>query len=193
MISKSLGILIRIFLKKSKEFSTEIFTWESSKTTFLLNNNCKKIYVAVCLPNGTIAVACCDGTIRLFTDHEKLMASASEQEEFEQELSKFAIPIKSDEVMSQIDRSKLPGVEALTQAGAKDGQTLMVNTGSEIEVHQWSAADKKWVKIGVAVGSSTGAGGSGTRQKSSYLGKVNSFLLQMEQNIELIFHNTFTL
>jgi len=100
------------------------------------------------------------------------MASASEQEEYERELSQFAIPVKSDEVMSQIDRTKLPGVEALSQSGVKDGQTLMVNTGSEVEVHQWSGADKKWVKIGVAVGSSTGAGGSGSRHKTSYLGKV---------------------
>ncbi len=119
-----------------------------------------------------MAVACSDGTIRLFTQHEKLMASASEQEEYERELSQFAIPVKSDEVMSQIDRTKLPGVEALSQTGVKDGQTLMVNTGSEVEVHQWSGADKKWVKIGVAVGSSTGAGGSGSRHKTSYLGKV---------------------
>lgn len=101
------------------------------------------------------------------------MANASEQEEYERELSQFAIPVKSDEVMSQIDTSKLPGPEALTVPGLKDGQTIMVQKGSEIEVHQWSGADKKWVSIGVAVGSATGAGGTGSRQKTSYLGEVS--------------------
>jgi len=123
------------------------------------------LWYTVCLSNETIAVACSDGSIRLFTHHEKLMANASEQEEYERELSQFAIPVKSDEVMSQIDTSKLPGPEALTVPGLKDRQTIMVQKGSEIEVHQWRGADKKWVSIGVAVGSATGAGGTGSRQK----------------------------
>jgi phospholipase A-2-activating protein len=124
----------------------------------------------VCLPNETIAVACSDGSIRLFTNHEKLMANENEQAEYEQELSRFAIPIKSDETMSQIDPSKLPGPEALTQMGHKDGQTLMIKSCNEVEVYQWSGSDNKWIKIGVAVGTSTG-----TSQKTSYLGKVIIF------------------
>lgn len=144
---------------------------------------CQTLWYTVCLPNGTIAVGCSDGSIRLFTNHEKLMASTSEQEEYERELSQFAIPVKSDETMSQIDRNKLPGLEALTQQGSKDGQTLMVNTGNEVEVHQWSGADKKWVKIGVAVGSSSGAGGSsGTRQKTSYLGKEYDYVFSIDMD-----------
>ena len=64
-------------------------------------------------------------------------------------------------------------IEALTIHGQKDGQTLMINNGSEVEVYQWDKAETKWIKIGVAVGSSDGGGGSsGTRQKTSYLGKV---------------------
>ena len=133
------------------------------------------------MPNETIAVTCSDGTIRIFTHHEKLMASASEQEEYERELSQFAIPIKSDEIMSQIDRTKLPGIEALTQPGSKDGQTLMCNNSNgEVEVHQWSGADKKWVKIGVAVGSSSGSGGK--RQKTSYLGKEYDFVFDIDMD-----------
>ncbi len=98
------------------------------------------------------------------------MANENEQAEYEQELSRFAIPIKSDETMSQIDPSKLPGPEALTQMGHKDGQTLMIKSCNEVEVYQWSGSDNKWIKIGVAVGTSTG-----TSQKTSYLGKVIIF------------------
>ena len=49
----------------------------------------------------------------------------------------------------------------------------MISNENEIEVYQWSKADDRWIKIGVAVGSSSAGGGAaGSRQKSSYLGKV---------------------
>lgn len=119
---------------------------------------CQTLWHAICLPNEIIAVACSDGSIRLFTHHEKLMADKSEQAEYEKELSQFVISVKSDETISQIDRNKLPGPEALSQSGHKDGQTLMVQRNNEIEVYQWNIADFKWIKIGVAVGSSTESG-----------------------------------
>ena len=134
---------------------------------------CQTLWYAICLPNGNLAVACSDGSIRLFTQNESLMASKSEIEEYERELGQFTIPLKANEAMSQIKRTELPGVEALTIHGKRDGQTLMINNGTEVEVHQWDGAENKWVKIGVAVGSSDGGGGSeGSRQKTTYLGKV---------------------
>ena len=138
---------------------------------------CQTLWYTICLPNKTIVVACSDGSIRLFTQNESLMANKSEQEEYEQELAGFAIPLKADEAMSQIDRNKLEDSSALAIPGSKDGQTLLINNENQIEVYQWSGADKKWVKIGVAVGSSSGAGGSAARQKTSYLGKVNHNLV----------------
>lgn len=99
------------------------------------------------------------------------MADKYEQAEYEKELSQFVIPVKSDEIMSQIDCNKLPGPEALAHSGQKDGQTLMIQKNNEIEVYQWNIADSKWIKIGVAVGSSSGSGE--VRQKTSYLGQVN--------------------
>ena len=47
------------------------------------------------------------------------MANKSEQEEYETELSQFAIPLKTNEAMSQIDRTQLPSVEALAIPGSK--------------------------------------------------------------------------
>ena len=138
---------------------------------------CQTLWYTICLPNGNLVVACSDGTIRLFTQNEKQMANSSEIEEYERELGQFAIPLKANEAMSQIKRTELPGVEALTLPGRRDGQTLMINNGVEVEVHQWDGAESKWVKIGVAVGSSDGAGGSaGSRQKTTYLGKVSKIM-----------------
>jgi phospholipase A-2-activating protein len=125
-------------------------------------------------------VACSDGSIRLFTQNEKLMANKSEIEEYQTELSRFTIPLKANEAMSQIKRAELPGIEALTLPGQKDGQTLMINNGAEVEVHQWDGAESKWIKIGVAVGSSDGSGGAGSGKKVSYLGKEYDYVFDIE-------------
>jgi phospholipase A-2-activating protein len=87
---------------------------------------CQTLWYTVCLPNGNIAVACSDGSIRLFTQKENLMATKSEQEEYETELSKFAIPLKSNAAMSQIDRTQLPSIEALAIPGKK-GKLVKIN------------------------------------------------------------------
>ena len=65
----------------------------------------------ICLPNGNLVVACSDGSIRLFTQNEKLVANKSELDEYERELGQFTIPLKANEAMSQINRTQLPGVE----------------------------------------------------------------------------------
>lgn len=142
-----------------------------------LNNNVEQsialpsqsLWYTLGLVNGNVAVACSDGSIRLFTQNEKLFASKTEQDEYERELGQFAIPVKSNQEIAQLDRSKLPGIEALSIPGKKDAQTLMINNENEIEVYQWDMAESRWVKIGVAVGSSDGAG---TGSKITYLGKV---------------------
>jgi phospholipase A-2-activating protein len=149
---------------------------------------CQTLWYTVCLPtNENIAVACSDGSIRLFTQKENLIATKQEQEEYETELSQFAIPLKTNEALSQIDKKQLPTSEALSQPGYKDGQTLMIKNEdkNEIEVYQWSKSDDKWIKIGVAVGSSSAAGGGvGSRHKASYLGKEYDYVFDIQLDDE---------
>ena len=140
----------------------------------------QSIWSCLCLNNGNIAVACSDGSIRLFTQDERQMATKQEMEEFERELAQFAIPLKSNQTLSQLNRTELPGVEALGVPGKRDGQTLMINNGTEIEVHQWDSSEVRWVKIGVAVGSSEGAGGGASGAKTSYLGKDYDYVFDIE-------------
>ena len=106
------------------------------------------------------------------------MASKSEQEEYERELAQFAIPLKTNQAMAQINRTELPGIEALANPGRHDGQTLMINNENEAEVYQWDETDSRWVKIGVAVGSSDAAGGQ--TKKTVYLGKEYDYVFDIE-------------
>ena len=151
---------------------------------------CQTLWYALGLPDGRIGVACSDGSIRLFTQSEAAAASAGEQAEYERELSQCVLPTKvsggsesSASSQQQVDRLKLPGEEALGVAGERDGQTLMVNNGKEIDVYQWSGAEAKWVMIGTMVGSSDSAGSagaSGSSKKTSYLGQEYDYVFDIE-------------
>jgi phospholipase A-2-activating protein len=112
---------------------------------------CQSLWSCICLQNTDIVIACNDGTIRLFTTDETRMASKPECDEYEQELSKFAIPTNTDENMAKINRNDLPGIEALSLPGKTDGQLIMINNANEAEVFSWNQAESRWVKIGVAV------------------------------------------
>ena len=103
-----------------------------------------------------------------------------EVESYEKELASFAISIKTDEKLAEIKLNDLPGMEALERPGRKDGQSIVVNNNNEAEVYQWEASEMRWVKIGVAVGSSQTGGGGGSRQKTSYCGKEYDYVFDIE-------------
>ena len=67
---------------------------------------------------------------------------------FDDAVAATAIP--SNQV-GDVDKSKLPGLDALNEPGKKDGEVKMVRAGNAAEVHQWSAAEQQWVKIGEVV------------------------------------------
>ena len=46
-------------------------------------------------------------------------------------------------------------------SGKKDGAVQMVKVGTNVEAHQWSAAEQRWTKVGDVVGSSGGSSGGG--------------------------------
>lgn len=109
------------------------------------------------------------------------MSNKGELESYEKELASFAISTKTDEKLSEIKLNDLPGIEALDRPGRKDGQSIVVNNNNEAEVYTWEASEMRWVKIGVAVGSSgSGGGGGGARQKTSYLGKEYDYVFDIE-------------
>lgn len=61
---------------------------------------------------------------------------------------------------------------ALCEPGHSDGQRKLVRDGTNVFCYSWSAADKKWVKIGDVVGASGGT--QATSGKQLYNGKVES-------------------
>lgn len=104
------------------------------------------------LPNGDIVTACTDKIARVFTRAAERTADSSELEEFN---SYVEMAAKSN--MQQLDTSGLPGEEALTQPGEKDGQVKIINHSSKgATVFSWEAASQSWKEIGQALGRKEG-------------------------------------
>lgn len=73
-----------------------------------------------------------------------------------------------------MDKSKLPGVEALSRPGKKDQEVIMVRNGNAVEAHQWSRSSQSWAKLGEVVD----AVGSGRKQL--YQGREYDYVFDVD-------------
>lgn len=84
-------------------------------------------------------------------------------------VSSSSIPVQ----IGDIDTAQLPSKNALLNPGKKDGQTIMVKEGSNIEAYNWVAADGQWVKVGNVVGGASG-------NKTLYEGKEYDYVFDVD-------------
>ncbi|MES1909119.1 MAG: hypothetical protein MHM6MM_001920 [Cercozoa sp. M6MM] len=111
------------------------------------------------LPNGDLVTACTDGVCRVFTRRTADAASAEEIAAFN-EIVDACHAGKEQGGMEALDASEFPGVEALSQAGTKEGETRVINDPSQggLQVYQWSQG--QWQHLGSALGKSRGNAGN---------------------------------
>ncbi|CAN8072020.1 unnamed protein product [Agarophyton chilense] len=132
---------------------------------------------SVCFcPNGDVVSACSDGVARVFTTEKAKIADQDVLASFEKAVSERQINTK---VIGGVDVNKLPSMEAaLAVPGKKDGENKIVKTtNGGAEVYMWSAADKKWTKVGDVVDEPNGGGvTSGGEVK----GKKYDFVFEVE-------------
>ncbi|ORZ38895.1 WD40-repeat-containing domain protein [Catenaria anguillulae PL171] len=124
-------------------------------------------------PSGKDLAACTsDGHLYLFSRTVDRQASAEVVKQYEETLAASAIPQNQ---IGDINKEKLPGPEALQNPGNRDGQVLMVKVESgNVEAHQWSVAQKKWIKVGDVV-DAIGAG-----RKQVYEGKEYDYVFDID-------------
>ncbi|XP_064477232.1 phospholipase A-2-activating protein-like [Ornithodoros turicata] len=123
--------------------------WSHGECVQTIRLPAQSIWSVACLANGDIVVGSSDGVARVFTRHPNLYASAQEQRELEEEVSKSALPAQE---IGDIKINELPGKEALQERGKRDGQTILVRDGGVVSAYQWVAVDNEWQKIGDVVG-----------------------------------------
>ncbi|KAG1310950.1 hypothetical protein G6F61_002161 [Rhizopus arrhizus] len=146
--------------------------WRDGECIQTLQQPCISVWTVSGLPNSDIVVGGSDSVIRLFTRDEKRMASAGLLKEFDDILASQAIPANQ---IGDINKDKLPGPEALSKPGNKEGQVIMVNVGANVEAHQWSNEKQSWAKIGEVVGGV----GSGSN-KQLYEGKEYDYVFEID-------------
>lgn len=123
------------------------------------------------LPNGDIVAGSSDAAARVFTRDASLVADEATLKAYEHAISTQTL---NQTQVGDIKKDNLPGVEALSQPGSKEGQTKMVKNGDVVEAHQWSASSQQWVKIGEVVG------GVGSGQKKLYEGKEYDYVFDVD-------------
>jgi len=125
-------------------------------------------------PNGDLVTACSDDIARVFTLNPELAAADDVIAAFDAAVSSRKVSTK---VIGGVDPSKLESADsALIEPGTKDGQNKIVKSADGTpEVYMWSAADKKWTKIGDVVDDPSGGISAGT-----ILGKSYDFCFDVE-------------
>ncbi|SPO26787.1 related to DOA1 - involved in ubiquitin-dependent proteolysis [Ustilago trichophora] len=123
------------------------------------------------LPNGDIVAGSSDAAARVFTRDTSLVADDATLKAYDHAISTQTL---NQTQVGDIKKDELPGVEALSQPGSKEGQTKMVKNGDVVEAHQWSAASQQWVKIGEVVG------GVGSGSKKLYEGKEYDYVFDVD-------------
>ncbi|CAG8499469.1 10538_t:CDS:10 [Ambispora gerdemannii] len=122
--------------------------WKDGKCIQTILHPATSVWCVAGLPNGDIISGASDCQIRIFTRAEERTAEPSALKEFEGEVAKQAIPANQ---VGDIKKDELPGPEALSEPGNKEGQVLMVRVGDVIEAHMWNDTDKAWSKMGEVV------------------------------------------
>jgi phospholipase A-2-activating protein len=67
------------------------------------------------MPNGDIVSGCSDGVVRVFSASEERWAPAEEVQAYDDKVASQALP---SEVVGDVKKSDLPGLEALQVPGA---------------------------------------------------------------------------
>ncbi|PAA82948.1 hypothetical protein BOX15_Mlig000776g1, partial [Macrostomum lignano] len=171
------------FASASEDRTCRLWSVETGACLQALTMPCQSIWAVCWLVNGDLAVAGSDAAIRVFTAEAHRLAPPDLLAVYEAEVADSAIPVK----IGDLDTEKLPGPEALTRAGQREGQVIMVRRGAKIEAHQWSNEEAKWQKVGDVVGgeggetvNSGGGGGGGSGGRTRFEGQDYDFVFTVD-------------
>ncbi|KAH3731128.1 hypothetical protein DPMN_057134, partial [Dreissena polymorpha] len=146
--------------------------WKDGTCVQTINHPCLSIWCVAVLGNGDIVSGASDGILRVFTCEPSRYASTVELKTYDEQIAQSQIP-------QDIRPEELPGPEALTRPGNKEGQTKMVrNAAGKVELYSWDGASSEWKKVGDVVGSSGGT--QATSGKTLYEGKEYDYVFTVD-------------
>ncbi|KAK9464179.1 WD40-repeat-containing domain protein [Lipomyces oligophaga] len=144
--------------------------WNNTECIQTITLPCTSVWsVAICSESGDIAAAASDGNIRLFSRHEQIWATPDELAKFDKQVAGYAI---SSNQVGNVNKEKLPGLEALESPGTEVGKVIMVRTPtSSVDAYQWSGT--RWDKVGEVVSA------VGSAQKQTYEGREYDYVFEV--------------
>lgn len=145
--------------------------WKDGECSQTIVHPAISVWTVSTMPNGDIVSGCSDGVVRVFSDVEDRWAPAEELRLYDDTIANQSLPSQQ---LGDVPKSNLPGVEALSQPGKKEGQAIMVRNGNLVEAHKWDAKKRAWQKIGEVVD----AVGSGRKQL--YEGKEYDYVFDVD-------------
>ncbi|KAI9351098.1 WD40-repeat-containing domain protein [Zopfochytrium polystomum] len=153
--------------------------WDGTTCVQTITHPCVSVWCVAVLPNGDVATGGSDGVVRIFTRAPERIASEDDIKTFDAAVASQALP--SNQV-GDVDKSKLPGLDALLNPGRPD-QVIMVRNGDIVEAHQWDATASQWQKIGEVVDA------VGSSRKQVYMGREYDYVFDIDigagQNLKL--------
>ncbi|KAJ3542307.1 hypothetical protein NM688_g5983 [Phlebia brevispora] len=145
--------------------------WRDGECAQVITHPAISVWSVSTMPNGDIVSGCSDGKVRIFSAVEDRWASVEELKAYDDLVAATALPVQQ---VGDVNKSDLPGLEALSQPGKKAGEVKMVRNGSLVEAHQWDTTTLSWQKIGDVVD----AVGSGRKQL--YQGKEYDYVFDVD-------------
>ena len=123
--------------------------WRNGKLQQTIVHPAVSVWSVALLVGGDVVTGASDAVVRVFTASEDRRGSPEELKQFEDSVASSAIPAQTHNIPNN-----LPGLEALSRPGDKEGDVKMIRVSPEIvEAHQWSGG--VWVKIGEVIGASS--------------------------------------
>ncbi|EIW84876.1 phospholipase A-2-activating protein [Coniophora puteana RWD-64-598 SS2] len=145
--------------------------WKDGECSQTIVHPATSVWAVATMPNGDIVSGSSDGVVRVFSEAEERWASAEELKAYGDQVASQALPVQQ---VGDVKKSDLPGPEALSEPGNKDGQVKMVRNGDLVEAHQWDGMARQWQKVGDVVD----AVGSGRKQ--IYQGKEYDYVFDVD-------------
>ncbi|KAJ1568201.1 hypothetical protein HK405_003290, partial [Cladochytrium tenue] len=157
--------------------------WTDGSCTQTITHPCTSVWCVTALPNGDVMTGGSDGVIRVFSRAEARLASSddikasqlpcptSPNPSFDEAVANQALPSNQ---IGDVDKTKLPGPEALLMPG-RPGQVIMVRAGGgEVEAHQWDGANQEWQKVGEVVDAVSSS------RKQVYQGREYDYVFEID-------------
>eukprot|EP00127_Corallochytrium_limacisporum_P000399 Clim_evm94s11 gene=Clim_evmTU94s11 len=144
---------------------------ESGNCTQIVHVPAVSVWCVSALKNGDIVQGSSDGLARIFTQEANRIAPAAERETYEASLK--AQEMTHNE-FNDIDFNSLPGFEALSKPGEREGQTKLIKQDDKVVAYQWLASQKTWQEMGQVVDS------VGQKKKQLYNGKEYDYVFDVD-------------